>query len=211
MQDLSKKIYEYCEAHSSGPLPVLEEIERATHLHTLSPRMLSGHLQGSFLSLISMMCSPVSILEIGTFTGYSAVCLARGLRPGGKLCTMEYDPEHAAMARRFIEKSGFGDRIQLMEGDARKLIPQVESTFDLVFIDADKESYGTYFDLVIDKCRSGSIIIADNVLWSGKVVDEPKDKKTEIIDRFNKKIHADARVETVILPVRDGLSLIRVL
>jgi caffeoyl-CoA O-methyltransferase len=124
---------------------------------------------------------------------------------------MEYDPEHAAMARRFIEKSGFGDRIQLMEGDARKLIPQVESTFDLVFIDADKESYGTYFDLVIDKCRSGSIIIADNVLWSGKVVDEPKDKKTEIIDRFNKKIHADARVETVILPVRDGLSLIRVL
>lgn len=210
MQDIIQKIYAYCEDHSSGPLPVLDDIERATHLHTLSPRMLSGHLQGLFLSMISMMCSPLRILEIGTFTGYSAICLARGLKPGGMLYTLEYDPENAELSRRFIAKSEYADRITLLEGEAAMLIPRIDAEWDLVFIDADKESYATYFDMVLSRCRPGAFILADNVLWSGKVIENTKDRKTEIIDLFNKKIHADPRVETVMLPIRDGISIMRV-
>lgn len=211
MQDINKALYEYCEAHSSPPLAILNEIERATHLHTLSPRMLSGHIQGLFLSMISMMKAPRKILEIGTFTGYSAICLARGLAKDGILYTLEYDPENAAMAEALISKSEFADHIRLMAGDAKTIIPELEDGFDLVFIDADKEGYAKYFDLVVPKCNSGAFILADNVLWSGKVTEPDMDKKTAIIDGFNKKVHEDPRVETVVLPLRDGISLMRVL
>jgi caffeoyl-CoA O-methyltransferase len=209
MQDIRQDLYDYCEKHSTQPASLLQEIERATHLQTLAPRMLSGHLQGSFLCMISQMVRPKQILEIGTFTGYSALSLAQGLDPEGQLTTIEYNPEHAAIAAHFIDQSIYKNQIKLLVGDAKELITTIDTIFDLVFIDADKEAYGVYFDLVIDKCRSGAFIIVDNVLWSGKVLDENKDKKTLIIDQFNKKIEADHRVENLILPVRDGITLIR--
>lgn len=204
-----QNIYTYCEAHTFGPTELLSEVERTTHLKTLAPRMLSGHLQGSFLGMLSMLMKPNVILEIGTFTGYSALSLCKGLSSEGKLITIEYDAEMAALAEVAIQKSAYKNQIQLIIGDAKKVIPTLTETLDMVFIDADKEAYPLYFDLVIDKCRSGALIIADNVLWSGKVAEDFKDKKTAQIDAFNKKILADDRVEQVILPIRDGLSLIR--
>lgn len=209
MQDILTSLYEYCDKHTTLPDPLLHDIERATHLQTFAPRMLSGHLQGSLLSMISKIVAPKHILEIGTFTGYSAIALAQGLANDGLLTTIEYNPEHAAIANRFFDRSAFADRIRLLVGDAKELITLMDTTFDLVFIDADKEAYSLYFDLIIDKCRTGAIIIADNVLWSGKVLDEDKDKKTKLIDQFNTKIMEDERVENVILPIRDGITLIR--
>jgi predicted O-methyltransferase YrrM len=209
MQDILTSLYEYCDKHTTLPDHFLHEIERATHLQTLAPRMLSGHLQGSLLSMISKIVAPKHILEIGTFTGYSAIALAQGLANDGLLTTIEYNPEHAAIANRFFDRSAFADRIRLLVGDAKELITLMDTTFDLVFIDADKEAYSLYFDLIIDKCRTGAIIIADNVLWSGKVLDKDKDKKTKLIDQFNAKIMEDERVENVILPIRDGITLIR--
>jgi len=209
MQDLLSAINLYCEEHSTLPDPILPEIERATNLRTLSPRMLSGHIQGGFLSMISILKQPEFILEIGTFTGYSAICLAKGLSPNGKLITLEYDEENAQIASEFFSKSIWKDKIELLTGDAKKIIPTITILFDLVFIDADKEGYSEYFDLVIDKCKPGAVIIADNVLWSGKVLDKNMDTKTTLIDEFNKKITSDVRVENVILPIRDGINLIR--
>ncbi|MBK8347762.1 MAG: O-methyltransferase [Saprospiraceae bacterium] len=209
MQDILPKLYEYCDQHSTLFDPILPEIERATHLLTLSPRMISGHLQGSLLAMISKIISPECILEIGTFTGYSAICLAQGLRTGGHLITIEYDKENAAIASDFFEKSSFCESIRLYTGDAKNIIPDLNETFDLIFIDADKEAYATYYDMVIDKCRSGALILVDNVLWSGKVILEKKDKKTRWIDDFNQKISSDSRVESLILPIRDGINVIR--
>lgn len=209
MQDLNKAIHEYCEKHSFSADPLLEEIERATHLETLAPRMLSGQLQGAFLTLISKIISPQTILEIGTFTGYSAICLANGLKPDGKLITIEYNPENALIAQRFFDQSPMKDNIKMHIGDAKIIIPTLENEFDLVFIDADKDGYAEYFDLVIDKCHSGSVILVDNVLWSGKVLDKNPDKKTAIIHDFNQKVAADPRIESIILPLRDGIQMIR--
>lgn len=209
MQDIISDINEYCQNHSTIFDPVLLDIERATFLRTLAPRMLSGQLQGSLLTMISKIKQPKNILEIGTFTGYSAICLAHGLDPKGTLITIECDAENALIASEFISLSGFADSIHLMVGDAKSIIPKLDIIFDLVFIDADKEAYSQYFDLVIDKCSPGALILADNVLWSGKILDEKKDKKTSLIDEFNKKIHHDTRVENVILPVRDGINVIR--
>jgi len=209
MQDILSDINEYCQNHSTIFDPLLLDIERATFLRTLAPRMLSGQLQGSLLTMISKIKQPKNILEIGTFTGYSAICLAHGLAPKGTLITIEYDAENALIASEFISSSVFADSIQLMVGDAKSIIPKLDIIFDLVFIDADKEAYSHYFDLVIDKCSTGALILADNVLWSGKILDETKDKKTSLIDEFNKKIHHDTRVENVILPVRDGINVIR--
>ena len=208
MQDLLTGLYEYAEKHSTAPDPLLFQIERETHLKTLSPRMLSGHLQGNILTVLSKILRPENILEIGTFTGYSAICLAKGLSPTGALTTIEYDKENAEIAANHFNLSPLKDKIILKIGDAKEIIPTLDQVFDLVFIDADKESYSHYYDLVFDKCRSGAIIIADNVLWSGKVLDTDMDKKTQIIDAFNKKIAADDRVFQVIVPVRDGLNLI---
>jgi predicted O-methyltransferase YrrM len=171
--------------------------------------MLSGHLQGSLLSIISKMVSPHHILEIGTFTGYSAIALAQGLSAQGKLTTIEYNPEHAAIAERFFQQSAYVAQIDLLVGDAKSILADMNESFDLVFIDADKEAYAQYFDLIIGKCTTGAIIIVDNVLWSGKVLHAHKDKKTQIIHEFNQKIAADPRVENVILPIRDGITLIR--
>jgi predicted O-methyltransferase YrrM len=209
MQDILSDINAYCEEHSTVFDPVLSEIERATFLRTLAPRMLSGQLQGSLLTMISKIKQPANILEVGTFTGYSAICLAKGLAPSGKLITIEYDPENAFIVAEFIKMSGLGDSIQLMIGDAKNIIPELDQVFDLVFIDADKEAYSLYFDLIIDKCSPGALILADNVLWSGKILNEKKDKKTKLIDDFNKKVLEDQRVENVILPIRDGINLIR--
>jgi caffeoyl-CoA O-methyltransferase len=209
MQDILSDINAYCQDHSTGFDPVLSEIERVTFLRTLAPRMLSGQLQGSLLAMISKIKQPDNILEIGTFTGYSAICLAKGLAPSGKLITIEYDPENAFIASECIKMSGLADSIHLMIGDAKNIIPELDQVFDLVFIDADKEAYSLYFDLIIDKCSSGALILADNVLWSGKILHEKKDRKTKLIDDFNKKVHEDIRVENVILPIRDGINLIR--
>lgn len=211
MEILSSLIEQYCETHTSEETGLLHELNRQTHLRSTRARMLSGHTQGRFLALLSKLLRPGFILEIGTFTGYSALCLAEGLRADGKLLTLDNNPETNAMARSYFERSEFAGRIELREGDARETIAALPGPFDLVFIDADKENYGVYFDLVIDKVPSGGLIVADNVLWSGKVVDtEAKtDKDTEAIKRFNEKVQADSRVENILVPLRDGLMLAR--
>ncbi len=209
MNNLSEAIHTYCESMSFTPDPVLNDIERATHLETLAPRMLSGSLQGAFLTLMSKMIQPKVILEIGTFTGYSAICLAHGLNDNGKLITIEYNPENADIAQRFFDQSPLKKQISLFTGDAKLIIPTLDETFDLVFIDADKAGYPAYFDLVIDKCSPGAVILVDNVLWDGKVLDTNPDKKTKIIQEFNEKIATDTRIESMILPLRDGMTIIR--
>jgi len=209
MTNFIELINKYCEDHSSPQSQLLYELERETHLKTLAPQMLSGHLQGRFLSLISKLMRPTSILEIGTFTGYAALCLAEGLAPEGKLHTLEGNEELEYLIRKYIKKAGYENRIALHITDAKEWIPNTELTFDLVFIDAAKFDYAVFYDLVFDKVKAGGIILADNVLWSGKIVKKENDKDTRNMDAFNKKIQADPRVENVILPIRDGLTLIR--
>ena len=209
MNFLAKKINDYAEAHTSPDSDLLIALERETHLKTLAPRMLSGHIQGRFLSLISHLMQPKRVLEIGTFTGYSALCLAEGLADDGILYALEANDELEYLIKQSVEKSPSPDKIKLLIGNALEIIPSLDETFDLVFIDAGKRDYPMYFDLVIDKVRSGGLIIADNILWSGKVVEDKKDVDTQIIDTFNKKIHADERVENILLPIRDGLMMAR--
>jgi len=190
----------------------LKKIDRETHLRTLMPRMLSGHLQGRVLSMLSKMISPDLILEIGTFTGYSALCLAEGLSQNGKLITIDINEELETLTRSFFSESEFGNKIEYLIGDAREVVNTIKGEIDVVFIDADKESYAVYFDMVIDKLKVGGFIIADNVLWSGKVLDEEeieKDVDTRALVDFNKMVHENDRVENVLLPVRDGLMIIR--
>lgn len=207
MQDVLEKLYSYSEKYSNEPEMLLTKIERETHLRTLSPRMLSGQIQGELLSLISSLKRPEYILEIGTFTGYSAVCLAQGLKSGGRVISLEYDQENADLAQSLIKDSEYEHRIEIIVGDAKEIIPTLDYMFDIVFIDADKESYSLYFDLIINKCHSGAIIIADNVLWSGKVIEKEMDKKTKAIHEFNEKISQDHRINNFILPFRDGLNI----
>lgn len=207
MQDILEKLCRYSEKYSTETETLLTKIERETHLQTLCPRMLSGQIQGKLLSLISMLKKPDYILEIGTFTGYSAVCLAQGLKSGSKVISLEYDRENAVLAQSLIKGSDYEHLIEIIVGDAKKIIPTLDYMFDIVFIDADKESYCLYYDAIIDKCHSGAIIIADNVLWSGKVLDKEMDKKTKAIHDFNQKIYSDVRVENFILPFRDGLNI----
>ena len=212
MEFLSEALQSYCEKHSSDEPEILRKLNRHTHAQVLQPRMLSGHLQGRFLSMISKLVKPTYILEIGTYTGYSALCLAEGLVPNGKLFTLDVNPELEDLVNQYIEEAGYKNRIQMIIGDAYQLIRTLPHSFDLVFIDADKSSYSKYFDLLIDKLNTGGIILADNVLWSGKIIDEKslsKDKDTQSIDAFNKKVQADPRVEVVLLPIRDGITLIR--
>ncbi len=209
MNFLPKKINDYAEAHTSLDSDLLIALERETHLKTLAPRMLSGHLQGRFLSLISHLMQPKRVLEIGTFTGYSALCLAEGLADDGILYALEANDELEYLIKQSVEKSPSPQKIKLLIGNALEIIPDLDETFDLVFIDAGKRDYPLYYDLVIDKLRKGGLIIADNILWSGKVVEDKKDIDTQIIDTFNKKIHADERVENILLPIRDGLMMAR--
>ncbi len=209
MDFLPEEILQYTENHTTAEPEYLARIKRDTHANVLKPRMLSGHLQGRVLAMISQILKPKHILEIGTYTGYSAICLAEGLQPGGAVVTIDINEELAPRVRRNLEIAGVVEKIDYRIGNALEIVPTLSHTFDLVFIDADKMNYSAYFDLVIDKVRDNGIILADNVLWSGKVVDGSKDKDTMAILEFNAKVHTDKRVENVLLPIRDGIMMIR--
>jgi len=204
-----KKLNAYCESHTSPPSDVLYELERETYLKTLAPQMMSGHLQGQLLSFFSQMIQPKAVLEIGTFTGYATICLAKGLHKDGKVYTIEANEELAYIIEKYIKKAKLENQVKLHIGDAKTIIPQLDMKFDIVWIDAGKRDYNQYFDLVIDRVKPGGYIMADNVLWSGKVVQKDHDNDTRIIDAFNKKIHNDPRVENLLLPIRDGLIIAR--
>jgi len=211
MEFLPPQIEEYARLHTEPEPELLQKLNRETHAKVLYPRMLSGHLQGRFLSMVSKMVRPKYILEIGTYTGYSALCLAEGLQPDGKLVTIDINEELESMCRRYFSQSPYNQQINLRIGDAKAIIPQLNYPFDLVFIDADKENYLFYYELLIPKLPSGAFILADNVLWSGKVLDEQhKDKETQSLREFNTHILNDTRVEKLLLPVRDGVMIIRV-
>lgn len=202
-------IQAYSEDHTSPESELLKKINRDTHANVMMPRMLSGHMQGRILSMISCMIRPSVILEIGTYTGYSALCLAEGLKPDGKLITVDINEELESRVRNYFKYSPFDAQIDYRIGNALEIIPALNTDFDLVFIDADKENYARYYDLVINRVPLGGYILADNVLWSGKVLDEKSDKDTRAIQEFNKKVQNDARVENVLLPVRDGILIMR--
>jgi caffeoyl-CoA O-methyltransferase len=209
MEFIDPNLLRYAEAHTSAESEILKKINRETHLQVLRPNMLSGHLQGRFLAMISQMISPKVILEIGTYTGYSAICLAEGLQSNGKLITIDRNEELYERVTGYFQEAGVSDRIDYRIGNALDLIPEIQEVIDLVFIDADKANNGAYFDLVIDRVRTGGYILADNVLWKGRVLDEAPDKYTIPIVEFNQKIQLDGRVENVTLPIRDGLLLMR--
>ncbi|MEZ5014347.1 MAG: O-methyltransferase [Chitinophagales bacterium] len=206
---ITSALEKYIEVHTAAVDAHLAELDRETHIKVMMPNMLSGKVQGKFLEMISHMIAPEYILEIGTFTGYSGICLAKGLVAGGKITTIDINEELRGMVERYISLEGMQDRFDLRSGDATQIIPTLENTFDLVFIDADKTNYMQYFDLVIDKVRPGGWILADNVLWSGKVLEEKKDKDTQAICAYNDKIQADPRVDNVIISIRDGISIAR--
>lgn len=211
MEFIPEDIQKYVEEHSGQESELLAQLNRETHQKVLMPRMLSGHLQGRVLSMISHMMKPSRILEIGTYTGYSAICLAEGLAEGGQLITLDKNEEIEEMVRDYFEKAGLKDKIDYRLGNAMDLIPELEGPFDLVFIDADKKNYLNYFNLVLEKVRIGGFIVADNVLWSGKVVQTDKkiDTDTQAILDFNRSMEDDDRVENVLLPIRDGLMVVR--
>jgi predicted O-methyltransferase YrrM len=211
MDFIDSKIDDYARSFTTPETEVMQELNRDTFLNKLQPRMLSGHMQGAFLKMISHMIQPKCILEIGTYTGYSAIALSSGLQEGGKLITLEFNEEHETMAKSYFKKAGIEDKIEMHLGKAADIIPTLDQSFDLVFIDADKSNYSLYYDLVFDSVPVGGWIIADNVLWSGKVLedDDELDEDTLAIKQFNKKVNADDRVENMILPFRDGLLLIR--
>ncbi|MCB0645147.1 MAG: O-methyltransferase [Saprospiraceae bacterium] len=200
-------IEQYIDQQKSPADALLLSVERATHLKAMSPQMLSGQTQGNFLSIIALMMRPRRVLEIGTYTGFSALCMAEGLASDGLIYTLEANPEIAPMAQEHFSMSRYSDKIVFKIGDAREIIPSLDETWDLVFIDADKTSYCDYYDMVIDRLRPGGIILADNVLWYGKVLENKMDKKTKVLHEFNKKLANDARVKCVILPLRDGINM----
>jgi len=211
MIDINEKISEYIEKYSTQEDEVLKKITRNTHLYQTSPHMLSGHIQGKFLEFISFMLTPSKVLEIGTFTAYSTVCLAKGLEENGKIVTIEQNPELEMHIREHLELSGISECTELIIGNALEIIPQLDEQFDLIFLDADKENYPNYIDIIAPKLKINGYIIADNVLWYGKVVEEIRenDKSTAAIAKFNTLISESPKFENVILPFRDGLNLIR--
>ena len=211
MIHLDPKLEEYIHEYTSPEDPVLAELNRNTWVRTVHPQMIAGHLQGKILEMISCMIRPQRILEIGTFTGYSAICLAKGLSEDGRLFTLEADDEITGFAGGYIRKSGLSDRITLITGDAREIIPDLDESFDLVYLDAEKNEYLDYYELSFPKVREGGFILADNTLWGIKILDDigSSDHFTRGIADFNESIRKDPRVEQVILPVRDGITLIR--
>lgn len=211
MEFISEDLAKYCEAHTTPESQLLSGLNRDTYLKVLSPRMLSGHLQGGFLSMISHMVKPAYILEIGTYTGYSAICLAQGLREGGRLISLDVNEETSRFAQKYIDQSGFKDQVELVVADAKNYIPSLSASFDIVFIDADKKNYVAYYDLVFDKVSPGGLILIDNVLWSGKVTmpEQGMDRETLAIHHLNQKVQNDPRVENVLLPLRDGMLMVR--
>lgn len=212
MHFLSQVLEDYLTEHSQEEPEILQELTRETHLKVIQPRMLTGRFQGRVLSVLSKIINPKYILEIGTYTGYSALCLAEGLRENGELHTIDINPELGEMQRTYFNKSGFGERIHQHVGDALEIIPKLDHTFDLVFIDAEKKQYDNYLEAVLPKTRSGSVILSDNVLWSGKVVEPLKkwDKATKVLLDYNAKLSNHPKLDTVLLPIRDGLTLSRV-
>ncbi|MGC8802490.1 MAG: O-methyltransferase [Bacteroidales bacterium] len=200
----------YLEKHSSEELTILKKIYRETHIKFLNPRMVCGHLQGLFLSLMSKMIKPATILEIGTFTGYSAICLAQGLSAEGRLYTIEVDNEIAEFAQKYIAEAGYSGSIQVIQGDAIEVIPALKEMFDLIYIDGDKKEYPRYLEVCLPVLKAGGYLIADNVLWDGKVLDEKhKDKATLAMRAFNDAIKNNPSLEKVLLPLRDGLYICR--
>ncbi|MBK9152577.1 MAG: O-methyltransferase [Saprospiraceae bacterium] len=210
MISTTEQLYEYCETHSTAEDRVLAILNRETHIKTLAPNMLSGHLQGNLLTMVSMMMQPGLILEIGTFTGYSAICLAKGLRQGGRLISIDISEDYRHMAEKAICEAGLETCIELITADAKKIIHDIQEKIDLVFIDADKEAYLEYYHMVKPKMRPGGVIIADNVLWKGKVLDADMDKKTRALHEFNAHIRQDQDVFSLILPIRDGLNIVMI-
>ena len=208
---MEKELDKYIREHSTPEDKVLEELYRQTHLYVVNPNMASGHIQGKFLEMLSYMIHPSRILEIGTYTGYSAICLARGLKSGGQLHTIEINDELNEMSTHYFALAGVADRVTLHTGRAQDVIPEMKYIFDLVFIDGDKREYCEYYDLVFEKVRKGGFIIADNVLWGGKIegAEALKDPQTKGVVKFNEMVWKDPRVEKIVLPLRDGLMLIR--
>lgn len=205
------ELEEYLEIHSDGESELLKEVARETHLKTLRPRMLSGHLQGRFLKMLCSLSGAERVLEVGTFTGYAALSMAEAMPENGKVITIDINDELEEMVSGFISRSPYRSKIEFIVGDACKILPELDEVLDLVFIDGDKRAYTDYYDLVFDKVRPGGLIVADDVLWNGKVLEEKEnyDSQTEGIVAFNKKVLEDNRVEKVMLPFRHGLYLIR--
>lgn len=212
MDFLDNDISKYVEEHTKKESSLLKKLNRETNAKIIMPRMISGHLQGRVLSMLSHMIQPQNILEVGTYTGYSALCLAEGMQKDGILYTIDINEELEELVRNYFAQSSYNDQIEHLVGNAIDIIPELDEIFDLVFIDADKLNYPRYFELTIDKIRPGGFIIADNVLWSGKVLGKNRkklDKDTEAIVKFNQMVHEDNRVENVLFPIRDGLMVLR--
>lgn len=212
MNNQAEKILKYAENHSQPEPELLQKLNRETWQKAIAPRMISGHYQGRILSLISKLVRPKNILEIGTFTGYSALCLAEGMAEDGALHTIDINEELYEFQRRYFDASEYGEQIHQHIGNALDIIPTLDFTFNLVFIDADKSNYSNYLDLILPKLKSGSVILSDNVLWYGKVLEEAKkdDIDTQVLIAYNKKINEHPKLETVLLPIRDGISISRV-
>lgn len=211
MYFIPEELDDYVVKHSEDEPELLQQLNRETFQKILQPRMLSGHYQGRLLSIISKLVNPKNILEIGTYTGYSALCLAEGMQEDGELHTIDINEELIDFQRKYFDKSNYGNRIFQHLGDALQIIPKLDKTFDLIFIDADKENYPSYFNIIINKLNIGGIILSDNVLWSGKVIEPLKkdDVSTKALLEYNRLLKEDERVETVILPIRDGLTISR--
>jgi predicted O-methyltransferase YrrM len=212
MSFLSEKLEDYVISHSQNEPQLLQQLNKETWQKILNPRMLSGAYQGRVLAMISKIINPKSILEIGTYTGYSALCLAEGLQKNGTLITIDKNEELEAFSKKYFNASNYKNQIEQLTGNALEIIPTINKKFDLVFIDADKANYSNYFHLIIDKMNPGGIILSDNVLWSGKVIEEikPNDMDTQELLVYNKLLNNDERIETVLLPIRDGLTISRV-
>jgi caffeoyl-CoA O-methyltransferase len=213
MHFLSQDLEDYIEQHSEKEPELLAQLNKETYQKILLPRMLSGHFQGRVLSMLSKLTRPINILEIGTYTGYSALCLCEGMQDSGELHTIDIKEELIDFQRKYFDKSPWGNQIRQHLGEAIEIIPDLNLKFDLVFIDADKGNYINYFNLIVPKMNKGGVILSDNVLWSGKVVEplDPNDVSTKILIEYNLLLKNDPRVETVLLPIRDGLTLSRVL
>ena len=205
---IDEKILEYSIKNSDPPSNLLNDLERETNLKILQPRMLSGNFQGRFLSFLSKISKPKSVIEIGTYTGYSALCIAEGLDPNGVIHTIDNNEELTYIQNKYFEKSNYRSNIKQYTDDAIKILPKLNITFDFAFIDADKINYINYFEIIIKKMKKGGLIVSDNVLWSGKVLEEnPQDEETEMLKKFNSMLKKDKRITNLIVPLRDGLSI----
>ena len=213
MHFISQELEDYIEQHSENEPQLLADLNKETYQKILLPRMLSGHFQGRVLSMLSKLARPKNILEIGTYTGYSALCLCEGMQAGGVLHTIDIKEELMGFQRKYFDRSPWGNQIVQHLGDATEIIPALDLRFDLVFIDADKENYINYFEMIVPKMNTGGLILSDNVLWSGKILEPlaPNDVSTKILIEYNELLKNDPRVETVLLPIRDGLTVSRVL